>query len=140
MRLQTPIASRSAQGGGGRGRGRERDMGERSNQRGRCERNRGEEAFGSFALPGDGLGVRAVEVPELLHLADELAQCGHLPHRLAAGAASTRRRRPPRRTPSLPHSLSSSSGGCRVGASARLSPPSLSARLAKNQERENQEP
>jgi hypothetical protein len=36
-------------------------------------------------LPGEeGVGIGAVEVPELLDLADELPQCGHLPHLPAA--------------------------------------------------------
>ena len=78
--------------------------------------------FRWFALPGEGVGVGAVEVPELLDLADELAQRGHLPHRLAAGAASARRRRPPRRAPSLPHSLSSSSSGSDRGFRSTLAP------------------
>ena len=106
-------------------------MGERSKQ---TKGARGRGGFRWLALPGDGVGVGAVEVPELLDLADELAQRGHLPHRRAAGAASARRRRPPPRSAPLCLSLSLSLSPplllllFRVGSgrgfpSARLAPP-----------------
>jgi hypothetical protein len=42
-------------------------------------------------LPGEeGVGVGAVEVPELLDLADELPQRGHLPHLPAAAGLLAR--------------------------------------------------
>jgi hypothetical protein len=71
-----------------------------------CER---EEEGG---LPGEGVGVGAVEVPELLDLADELPQRGHLPHVPAAAGAAKRRRRPPARPVSSLGRLSC--GGGRV--------------------------
>ena len=87
-RRVNPAASRSERSGG------RETKGANENERQRGERcgvvvtkgTRGREVL----LPGERVGVGAVEVPELLHLADELAQRGHLPH-------LRRRRRPPRR-------------------------------------------
>ena len=114
MRLQTPAAA-------GRVDPHEAGGGEDADESARWESGvtKGGGARGGFrwfALPGEGVGVGAVEVPELLDLADELAQRGHLPHRLAAGLLAA---------PRLSLTLSPLLLPGRIGASARLSPPSL---------------
>jgi len=119
-RRVNPAASRSERSGG------RETKGANENERQRGERcgvvvtkgTRGREVL----LPGERVGVGAVEVPELLHLADELAQRGHLPH-------LRRRRRPPRRGLSnlYPSLLPGSSWGWGLRSGSAPFPPSLNA-------------
>jgi hypothetical protein len=79
------IRAKRGEGDEGREREREAEGGERGE---RSSNQRDEEEVG--VLPGERVGVGAVEVPELLHLADELAQRGHLPHLRPPPASSPR--------------------------------------------------
>jgi len=76
-------------------------------------------------LPGERVGVGAVEVPELLHLADELAQRGHLPHLRLPLPAS-----PPRPLQSL--SLSPSRVELGLGAPLGVGPLSPLAKCGRS--------